>query len=759
MSYCSRFLVSALTLLVVLVANSLYAHAQEAGSALTVTVRDADGVIPRASVTVTPAGGGRAVRSTTDASGVARFATLPPGIYDVAVEFPGFAAAHERGVVLRGGEPRTVELVLAPAGFSTEVTVTTANRREQLLLEVAEPTTLFDRAMIEDTGGRSVKDVLVEQAGSGVQVNAGGGQGYISINGIPNSGVLVLVNGRRYLGRDANGNLNLEDLQLAGVERIEVVKGAGSALYGSDALGGVVNIITTRADQPGAENSVTFTGGSYGDVRVADTFSYRGTKGGVSGTAGYRTYDGFDLQADSPQTIGQPASVWWNGNATADYQITGKVVARLFADYQDRDIDPYYFAGATQLASSVYNSVRDLTRSTIAPEIEFTPAPNTSFVAQYTHSRYDRDETRIFVENGSISPQAPWRERMQEAKLTGRRDWGFGGKRHPLQGGYEFRRERLTRGTLAPTTAENPFGLDNRSRDIHVVWAQQEATVGSLTLTGGVRYDEYSDFGGAWSPKASARYALGREHGLRASYGRGFRPPYFNELFLNTPPFFVGNPDLRPEYANTLSAGYAYGSARAQLTADYFLNRVRDGIVFDLTAQPFTYANLNRYESTGVNLAGAVTLPRGFTPSASYTYNRRENQAGAEIGGYPKHAGFLKLLWQEPRLGLRANIRAQFNGTVPPGATDPSYQDAYQVWYGQVAKTFTLAGGTSLELFAQVDNIFDEGDLYRRQSCPAGAAPTCQPGAPVNGANDLLQIWIAPRTFLAGVTIGMDWTR
>jgi outer membrane receptor for ferrienterochelin and colicins len=736
-------------------------------ASLRVIVRDSFGVIPRATVRATSRASGTSQRAVTDASGVATFAGLPAGSYEVRASFSGFADTVEPKLTLVGGEKRTLDLVLTQAQFSTSVTVTTANRREQLLLDVAQPTTLVDLAQIEDTGARSAKDVLVEQAGSGIQVNAGGGQGHISLNGIPNSGVLVLVNGRRYLGKDANGNLNLEDLQLAGVERIEIVRGAASALYGSDALGGVVNIITRSPDEPGIGNTLALTGGSYSDWRAVDTLSVRGAKGGIAASGGYRTYDGFDLQPDNPQTIGQPKSRWWNGSGQADYQLTPKLVARFFGDYEDRHIDPYYFAGATQLASTVYNSIQDRTRYTLSPELELLPGSNTSLLLQYNYGSFLRDETRVFQQSGEVVPQAPWRESNQELRLTGRWTWKAAGKENPLQGGYEFRREKLSRGTIAPSTPDNPLGVAEKQRDIDVLWLQQEVNLGRLTLTGGVRHDDYSDFGSEWSPKASALFALTPEHRIRASYGHGFRPPSFGELYLDQAPFFVGNPDLVPETANTFSGGYAFASSRAEASLDYFYNKVTNGITFNLNAFPYTYGNLSRYNSSGVNLAAAVNLPGGFTPSFAYTYNKRvapgvdENGDGKddEIGGYPKNTVFLKLLWQSPRLGLRANVRGEINGDVPPGVTDTSYQNAYQVWYAQVRKSLGTAGRYSFEVFAQVDNIFDERDLYRIQTCPPGAPTTCQEGAPITGPNDLLQVWIAPRTFLAGITIGTDGGR
>jgi outer membrane cobalamin receptor len=749
--------------LVSLLAIPVTARAAEAS--LTVTVRDNYGVIPRATVRATNDATGLAQRAVTDQEGVARFAALPTGTYEVRASFPGFADAAEPAVALAEGEARSLELVLGVAQLSTTVTVETANRREQLLLDVAEPVTLIDKTQIEDTGARSAKDVLIEQAGSGIQVNAGGGQGHISINGIPNKGVLVLINGRRQLGKDANGNLNLEELQLLGVERIEVVKGPGSALYGSDALGGVVNFIITPPDNAGVTNALTASAGSYSDYRVNDTFSWRGAKAGAKLALGYRTYDGFDLESctpegaaagtckPNPQTVGQPPSDYWNGLGVVDLQVTKKAVARLFGIYQLREVRNYYFSGATQLASTVYDSQRDLTRYTLSPEVDFLLSPRTTVNATYTYGKYLRDETRVYISDGRVVPQPPWREWNREAKLTVRHAWAGFGREHPLQGGYEYRNEKLQRGTMSGT-GENCTTLSTTpvssecSRDINVLWGQQELNFTSgLKLTGGLRYDNYSDFGDEWSPKAEAVFTLAPAHRLRGSYGHGFRPPYFGELYLNMPPFFVGNPDLQPEVSDGFTAGYAFASGQAQVSVDGYYTKVKNGIdFFQFAPNQYTYKNIARYDSKGVNVEASVRLPWGLTPSAAYTYNERENPEGAEIGGYPNHSAFVKLLWANPRLGLRANFRGQINGKEPPSLEDGTWQPAYDVWYAQVSKRFASLGAYGVNVYVQVDNIFDESDVFLRNA----------DGSPVQGE---FQAWLAPRTFQAGITLDTDWTR
>ncbi len=700
-------------------------------SVLVVRVTDNAGVLPGASVVVTQSPGGHVRQAAANDEGVARFDSLPPGTYDVTASLPGFADTRRPAVVVAPGEERAVDLVLSVVQFATSVTVTTASRREELLLEVSDPTTLIDRTQIEDSGARSAKDLLVEQAGSGVQVQAGGGQGHVSLNGIPNSGVLVLVDGRRFLGKDANGNLNLEDVQLAGIERVEIVKGAASALYGSDALGGVINLITRKLIDPGVRNSLTATGGSYGDLRVSDTLGFRRGAGGVTATVNHRAYDGFDLDAANPQTIGQPESRFTTVGGTGDLRLGRRLDLRLFGDYSRRKISNYFFSGPTQLPSTVYDSRRDLTRYTVSPELSVLVRPETSLTASFTYGRYDRDETQVFPSRQVVV--VPWKEWNREFKATARHDWSLLGRTHALQAGYEFRDETLDRASLRAVG-----GAARASREVNVGWLQQEFRVGrGLKLTGGFRFDRYSDFGSKWSPKLAAVYSPTPQHGLRASYGHGFRAPFFGELYLSTPTF-VGNPNLEPERSRTLSAGYTYGGTRAQVSADYFHARVEDGITFDLRALPFTYRNLREYTSQGVNLAVSVQLPGGFVPSASYAYVHREDQDGVEVGGLPTHTAFLKLLWAHPRLGLRANVRGQILNEAR--FEDGTSQPAYQVWSAQVSKRLFTGRPASVSLFVQSDNLFDRRNIFRRS----------QEGEPIPGD---YQVWLAPRTFLAGVTI------
>lgn len=701
---------------------------------LVVTVRDNWGVVPGALVRVARPDGTGLLTATTDDQGRATFAEVPPGPHVARASLAGFVDSPEARLDIVGQREQSVELILSLVQLSSEVTVTTANRREELLLNVADPVVLIDSSQLADAGARTAKDALLDQAGNGVQVNQGGGQGHVSINGIPNSGVLVLVDGRRVLGKDANGNFNLEDLDLAPVERIEVVKGAGSALYGSDALGGVINIVTKRS-APGLTNTASLRGGSYGDFRVSDTLGYRQGQWGAALTGGYRTYDGFDLSESNPQTIGQPASTWRTGGLNADYKPASWLQARLFSDYFRRDIDNYYFSGPTQAPATVYNSRRRLTRYGVTPEADIIASPNTNFSASVNYGKYDRREDQVYS-NRTVNV-APWIEWNKELKLVGRQAWQAWGRSQYLQAGYEFRRETLQRsGIRFPGT-----GQGKANRDLNVGWAQQQVSVtDALTVSGGVRYDSYSDYGDRWSPKLGAVYAIGTPHRLRATWGKGFRAPLFGELYLNSPTF-VGNPNLKPERSTTTTAGYAWSSPKTQASLDYFHADVENGITFDLSGFPFTYANLRKYTSQGINGSVAVSLPWGLAPQASYTLTDREDDQGRPVGGLPKHAASVKLLWVEARSGLRMNLRGQIfsEATFDDGTSQP----AYQLWSAQASRRFASAAGYAFTVFAQVDNLFDKDDIYRVSAA----------GQPIPGD---YQVWAAPRTFMLGMSVDFD---
>jgi outer membrane receptor for ferrienterochelin and colicins len=341
-----------------------------------------------------------------------------------------------------------------------------------------------------------------------------------------------------------------------------------------------------------------------------------------------------------------------------------------------------------------------------------------------------------------------WTEKNDEFKGRLVQIWSAAGRENPFSLGFERRQEQLSRSGLVGCLT-NQACL--KKRDLNVVWAQQELNLTKdLKVTAGFRYDDSSDYGSQTSPKLSAVYSLPKNHRIRASYGRGFRAPYFGELFLVSPGF-EGNPALLPEKSKpTITGGWAYIGPKVEGSVDVFKTKLINGVTFgQLPNGNFTYVNVANSNSTGTNMNLALNLPYGFTPSASYTYTKRETPASGsiaavELGGFPKHAAFVKLLWSNPRLGLRANIRGNLNGKT--FVTTTTITPKYALWYAQASKKVTSKGQYAFTIYAQVNNLFDKKDVYNVDL--QGNVRT----------TDVLPIWNAPRTYLAGITIDMDWT-
>ena len=713
--------------------------AQEGDATLEVKVRDRWGPVPGATVQVTNQGRESGWRKVSDSAGSAVFAGLPADTYRVEVALDGFVPYLEEGIDLAAGGRQTVEARLSLTQFSSTLTVTTANRREQLLLDVAEPTTLIDEIQILDTGGQSAKDVLSEQAGAGVVVEAGGGRGHVSINGVGNAGVLVLINGRRYLGRNGVGDFNLEDLDLTGVERIEVVKGAGSALYGTDALGGVINIITKKS-KPGTQNSFELVGGSHSDFRVSDTFSRRESGYGFELIGSLRTFDGYDLDPEDPQTQGEPSSEWLDLQVNGDRQFSDSVVGSLFTSYARREVDNNFFSGATQLAEDVYDQQLDTVRYMVSPELDVTLSPSTFLNVVLTHGKYERDENRVYPDRTEML--SPWQEWNTEGKAALRQSWNALEQDQLLQVGGEFRNQKMDRANL-----RRP-GTDSTEvdRDLTVAWFQQELNLGPrFTLTGGVRYDDDSEYGSETSPRFSAVFAASEKTRLRASYGHGFRAPRFGELFIDLGFFFVGNPDLQPETSDSLTAGFTYVSDRVKASIDYFDTELDNAIAFDFSGFPFapiTYRNIPGISTRqGFNTELAVDLPGGFTPSIAYSKLDAEDSDGESLAGFAEDSAFFKLLWQDPGRGLRANLRAEYR-SEENASSDGTFAPSYTLWNLQASKSLQ-AGGRRYRLWARADNLTDETGLFRRDDA----------GNPIPGE---LQVWEDGRNFRVGVAIDLE---
>lgn len=670
--------------------------APAAAASLVVRVTDAAGGAPvaEAMVRVTTSTGAR--ESRTDGAGIARVGGA--GVASggaVTVRALGFL---QREIALgggRGARPDTVDVRLTAAPLALDRVVVTAARREQRLADAIVTTEVVGRREIERSGATDLASVLTEQ--TGIQLHGGHPSGAgVMLQGIGAERVLVLLDGQPLVGRVA-GNFDLSRIPTGMVERVEVVKGPQSTLYGSEAMGGVINIVTRSAPEAGWAGSVTALGGS--DGRRDAMLSGAGSMGPWSAVVdgGLRT---IERTPGRGGTVGALADRYdgslklrWAPDSTRWVEATGLVVderqrwqtGTLFDFADNRQ------AGARLSASRLIGEQR---------------LTSTLHLSQFDHlARSSRSSTPIA---GTGDEQV---QRLTEAELlyTGR----IAGL--AVDAGVEARQEYI-RSSDGRIRDEN--GGTSRTLWSAEPFAQVELGGGAWSVVPGARLTWNEQWGSHVTPRVAARWRPVEGLTLRASAGRGFRAPDFKELYLqftneNAGYAVYGNPDLRPEHSDNLTLGAEWSAGRLYARGQLFHNRLRDFIEerpLPSDGGPlllFEYANVRQGLTRGAELEGGIAIG-ALRAEAAWSYLDAEDRAtGLPLLGRPTHSARATLGGMLP-FDVRGSLTALYTGATPmerdPSGAIAGERDAF--FRTDVRLARRLPRG--LEIVAGVDNLFDQ---------------------------------------------------
>ncbi|HEX9687444.1 MAG TPA: TonB-dependent receptor [Thermoanaerobaculia bacterium] len=497
-----------------------------------------------------------------------------------------------------------VAQVVPPASETVVVTATLSPEDEA---ELGSAATVITREHIEASGATTVLEVL--RSVPGVDVARQGSDGSLTslfLRGTNSTHALVLVDGARVNSAYFPG-YDFSSLTTENVERIEVVRGPFSALYGSDAIGGVVQIFT-RAATTRAAGRATVEAGDAGQRQGSVFFS--GGAGPVSAAVSYR-----DARIEGDRRN----SDWRERNGSLRFEARLGEVARVAVEgaILDGDLGLPGPVGAETPNDRMRNR-----EERIQLPVSFRPAAGheASFLAAYVASR----PTSVSPAFGS---ETETDARTLQLRASDR--WVAGA--HHLTGLVSFERwdvdDRNTFGTT----------LDDAS----ALWGaalQDSVSFGARwTATAGLRYDRHSDFGGAWSPRATIAW-LPRDSRwkLRASGGGAFRAPTVGELFY---PFF-GNRELEPERSTSWEIGVEryFGNA-GRLELSLFWTELRNLIVFDFVRS--RNENVGRARTRGVEGAWRQRLSRRVDLHAGYTWLDAENRVtGADLLRRPRHRAY-----------------------------------------------------------------------------------------------------------------------
>ena len=606
----------------------------------------------------------------------------------------------------------------ATAAAAVDTVVVTATRTAERTDRIGSQITVIDKAMIESRQSVIVSDLLSQTPGVAVTRNGGvGGATQVRIRGAETDHTVVLIDGVKLNDPSSTGGgYNFADLLIGDIDRIEVLRGAQSVLWGSQAIGGVVNVITADPKGP-YEASLDAEGGS-----LSTGYLKAGVSGATDAVAwramgGYFTSDGISQFAKARG--GREQDGYRNYSATANAKVT--VTDQLSLDLRGVYINSrnqfdgfpapaFVFADSLEYGKTKewigYAGVNlDLLDGRFHNRVAFgyTDIDRTNYNPAQTVT------TRTF---DSLGRNKRW-EYQGTFKVTDAWTAVFGAEH-----------ERSSMVTASPSSfTPNPMPLTRKARLDGVYLQVHGEVVPGLTLSGGVRYDDHGDFGTHTVTDASAAWALNDGATvLRASFGQGFKAPTLYQLGSE-----YGNLALNPEVSDTWDAGVEQKLAdgRVTVSAAYFHRRTKNQI--DFVSCPFGavatglcvgaaglprfgyYENIVRTKAHGIELDGRAKLTDALTLSGNYTWTHANNNVvgstnqGKLLARRPTHQAYGEAEYRWP-VGLKTAFAVRY--------VSKSYDDASHF---NRLKSYTVADlrasyevNDHLEVYGRVENLFDE---------------------------------------------------
>ncbi len=558
--------------------------------------------------------------------------------------------------------------------------IVTANRVEQDAKTTGQAVTIIDSETIETRQTINVAELLATTPGISVARNGGsGGVTSLFMRGAGSDSTLVLIDGVRVNDpASPSGAFDFANLQTAGIERIEVVRGANSIVWGSQAIGGVVNILTAT---PRDGFSVR-ANAEYGDYKTAQ----------AGGTIGYGSESfkaslggGYFRTAGISHTDTQP-----DRDKNNQYQITGRAELKL-AEGFTLEGRSYYGRSFAELDGFNPTSLSKQFSGYGGVRAEFG---SVNLRAAYSLANIRRDYTSSFGPSffSGRSERAEAQADWQAA------DWVR------IIAGFESEWTR----------ARNTFFTGSRRTRLSSLYGQLLLTpVEGLNLAGGVRHDDHRSFGGETSFGANMAYNFGGTT-LRASYAESFRAPSLDELFAS-----YGNIGLTPERAR----GYDIGVEQtllddrvlARLT--WFGRKTRDEITFFFCSTnpnplcagrgPFGayYLNIDKTKADGIEAELILKPTERLTFNANYSYIRSENRSGPNIGRdlprRPRNLANVSVDWAAGRFSLGSTI--SLVGDSFDNASNSARIDGHFL----VGLRGSVNISDALSLYGRVENLTD----------------------------------------------------
>ena len=642
-----------------------------------------------------------------------------------------------------------------------EDVVVTATRTYRQLSSLPLPVQLVSKKELKTVNSIRLNNILNEQTGLITVSEFVGGEG-IQMQGLDSQYTLVLIDGVPIVGRSA-GVLDISRVSVGNIKQIEIVKGASSSLYGSDALGGVINIITDKPSYEGFDGVLDYKYSTFNTHDGSLTLNYKKDKLALSVFNNVNSSDGYNL-ANAVDVNTVDPFINYTFNAKLDYNLTEKtkIHSSIRTYYEDQEYKPTENEEG-EITTSEWNAHL---------KVDHKYSEKWSSYFEFYATQYKANEYLNSIDTNSLLSTSDYDEILLRPEIRATYNPN---EKSSFIGGIGLDHESLDRTDFSTKpTFNSPYiylQFDTNPND-------------KLNVVLGARFDNHSDYESQFSPKAALRYEINDKLSAKGSVGYGFKAPDFRQLYFNFTNSFGGytilgyntvatelpqliedgivnengvlvpitffDGELKPENSVAYNFGLSYNPiATVNLNLNLFRNDIRDLIDTQRIANKisgngvYSYSNVNKAYTQGVEFNASWKPNNNLKISGGYQFliakdkdaidKFKNGEAFASIPGIgsvelneddyfglpnrSKHMANFKVFYNFNKIDLNTNIRGTYrskyglydtNGTIN-GYLDKydDYVEAYTVWNWAINKTFY----NKYELGFGIDNIFDFTDL------------------------------------------------
>jgi outer membrane receptor for ferrienterochelin and colicins len=664
----------------------------------------------------------------TSKQGIFAFRSLPNGTYRVVATHVAYDSSDTMTVQVSGYT--TLQVEMTPKPWVINEVVVTGTRSPHLLKDVPVQTEVVTRRDFQRTGSKTVDEAL--SSSIGLTISEGFSGAGATIRGVEGDRVLVLVDGERAVGR-VDGAIDLGQFALNQVEKIEIVKGTGSTLYGSEAMGGVINIITKKPETNVGRANVSFDFGTHASLNPAADVEWGNDRLGVTLGGKYYSTDGFDLDESTPHTTGQEAIDRLNLNGKTRVRLSDRwtftSAARFM--YEQRDWVEAELWGPLLF---VYDDNEENYRYEGALRWDYLSGDKYSMNFRLFATYYDHQWNKYDQETGTWVDTSITDDVLYEASYNS--NYAIG-ENHLATYGLDFTYQDLKSSELVSRKEANESisGYLQYEYSPHRKWR----------VLPGVRYENHSSFGGKVNPSFNLMFQPSRHVKLRGFVGAGYRAPSIKQQYfifdhlaagyvvyggaVDLPanlaiPEGMSFEDLKDENSinSSISAEVSSGASwMGRVT--YFYNHLEDLIDFSLIGfSPeywrgiYVYQNVETAITQGVEVESRLRLAKALDLSFSYNYlysrnlstdekliNRPDHTVKLSLGGFWERYNVGATVWGTYQSRKLWTARSNTGGNEG----DAEYAPHHTVINMNVFKRF----GQGMEAFVRLENLLDETDM------------------------------------------------